>query len=63
MSNTSSSMGPGGGLAAGPILTPSGVTVGQMTDIVVQYLKAHPEQRHFVASDLVYIALKIAFKK
>lgn len=50
------------GLAAGPITTPNGTTGQQMVDIVIKYLQAHPEQRHFVASDTVYIALKIAFK-
>lgn len=43
------------------IKVPAGVNSKQLVDIVVTYLRANPEVRHYVASDLVYIALKRAF--
>jgi len=36
---------------------PGGVTVGQATDIVYNYLRDHPERRHEIASRLVQSAL------
>jgi hypothetical protein len=38
-----------------------GVTVGQVTDIVVKYLRDHPEKRHYAAQDQVGTALMQAF--
>lgn len=45
-----------------PLLcVPSGVTVGQLTDIVVQGLRIHPESRHMDAGFLSLIAVAAAF--
>ncbi len=38
-----------------------GVTNGQVRDVVVKYLKDHPEERHFLASILAVKALSKAF--
>lgn len=51
-------------IAGGPdnsIKLPAGVTASQMRDVVVDYLRKNPQNRHWAASDLVYIALKGAF--
>jgi hypothetical protein len=37
---------------------PTHVTAGQVRDIVVRYLKAHPQDRHLTASGEVIMALK-----
>ncbi|MBZ9654021.1 Rap1a/Tai family immunity protein [Phyllobacterium lublinensis] len=42
-------------------ITATGVTNGQLVDVVFKYLKAHPEERHFGASGLVSIAIAEAF--
>lgn len=39
----------------------NGVTQGQVRDVVVQWLRAHPEKRHFGADGLVAEALQTAF--
>jgi len=41
--------------------TPNTVTNGQMTDVVVKYLKDHPEERHMLAAVLVVEAVTKAF--
>ena len=40
---------------------PLSVTTGQEVDIVVKWLRANPEQRHYVAAGLVAKALSKAF--
>jgi hypothetical protein len=40
---------------------PTGVTIGQMTDVTIQYLKASPQKRHMTAHSLVAEALERAF--
>jgi hypothetical protein len=40
---------------------PDGVIVRQAMDVAVQYLVAHPEDRHFPAADLVAVALATTF--
>jgi hypothetical protein len=40
---------------------PENVTVGQMRDIVIKYLKDNPEKRHFTAHSNVGVALFKAF--
>jgi hypothetical protein len=40
---------------------PDGVTVGQIGDVVKAWLGSHPEDRHFVADELVDEALAEAF--
>ena len=40
---------------------PEGVTVGQTVDIVMKYLREHPEERHLTASGEGGLALAIAF--
>lgn len=49
-------------LQYGASSTPYGATAGQLKSIVVKYLNEHPELRHYVAQDLVYLAIKLAFK-
>lgn len=41
--------------------TPDNVTNGQMEDIVVKYLKDHPDERHMLAAILVVKAMTKAF--
>jgi hypothetical protein len=36
----------------------SGVTAGQLKDVVLRYLKEHPENLHFTAPSLIFEALK-----
>ena len=43
------------------ICIPDGVTNGQMTDVFVKYLRAHPEKRHKIASILAWEATQKAF--
>lgn len=43
------------------ICFPSGATIGQDMDIIVRYLRSHPEQRHLRAGVLAGAALGIAF--
>lgn len=43
------------------VCLPQGVTVGQMADVVIAYLRRSPEVRHKAASSLVLVALGIAF--
>jgi hypothetical protein len=45
----------------GTICVPNGVEVRQVVDIVVQYLREHPESRHIAAERLAEGALKRAF--
>lgn len=40
---------------------PDSATRGQLTDVVIKYLKDHPEQRHLAAATIVYVALKQGF--
>lgn len=40
---------------------PPGVTSGQLQDLVVAHLRAHPDKRHVVAVELIYEALRGAF--
>ena len=40
---------------------PENVTKGQVIDIVVPWLEAHPQHRHFTANSLVALALSEAF--
>lgn len=40
---------------------PSSITVGQVKDVAFNYLKRHPEIRHFNASTLLIEAFKEAF--
>jgi hypothetical protein len=40
---------------------PAGVQLGQLKDVVVQYLVGHPERRHRSAAALVELALSAAF--
>ena len=42
---------------------PQGVTLGQLRDIIVGYVKAHPESRHLSMTLLAWNALNNAFKK
>lgn len=43
------------------ICLPSTVTLEQMTDVVVVFLRDHPAQRHYSASSEVWLALQNAF--
>ena len=43
------------------ICIPEGVTLGQLTDVFLNYLRAHPEERHEGASFLTFRAMKKAF--
>jgi hypothetical protein len=45
----------------GTICTPAGITVGQAMDVVVNYLRAHPQYRQISASLLAGAALGEAF--
>lgn len=45
----------------GAFCVPSGILVGQITDVVFRYLDTHPEQRHQSAHLLVITALKEKF--
>lgn len=45
----------------GRLDTPLGVTAGQLQAIIVKYLEANPQKRHYSAADLVYIALRVSF--
>jgi len=40
---------------------PEGVTIGQMLDVYVEWLHAHPADRHMEASTLFYVATRDAF--
>lgn len=40
---------------------PQQVTRGQLADTTIQYLEAHPEQRHLVAASLVKVAVAEKF--
>jgi hypothetical protein len=44
-----------------PFCMPDGVAVGQAEDIVLSYLAAHPDRRHYDARVIVALALKEAF--
>ena len=43
------------------ICIPDSATAGQVRDVVVRYLDAHPEKRHLHAGGLVWAALSAAF--
>ncbi|WP_425495018.1 Rap1a/Tai family immunity protein [Pandoraea commovens] len=43
------------------ICVPSGVTVGQLTDIVVRALRTHPESRHMDAGFLTLVGVATTF--
>ena len=38
-----------------------GVSLGQQKDIIIKYLKDHPERRHFPSGALVWQAMREAF--
>ena len=38
-----------------------GITVGQLVEVVVNYLRDHPEARHYAANSVAGVALKQAF--
>lgn len=40
---------------------PKGAALGQVSDVVIRYLRDHPEIRHYPAPDLVVTALAKAF--
>jgi hypothetical protein len=40
---------------------PGNATVGQSSDVVMRYLEAHPEKRHYTADSLAGAALSEAF--
>lgn len=44
-----------------PCVPVAGVKVSQLSDIVVRYLRTHPEERHLTAASLVAKALSLAF--
>jgi hypothetical protein len=46
---------------SGTICVAQDVSASQMGDIVIKYLRDHPERRHYGASDAVEAALKNAF--
>ena len=48
-------------LIAGDACVPERTTRGQMVDVAVRYLQAHPETRHHLAAALVRAALVEAF--
>ncbi len=43
------------------ICLPDGVIVGQLQDVVVQFLKNNPNSRHYTGSSIVALSLKKAF--
>jgi hypothetical protein len=43
------------------ICAPPKVTIGQYTDIVANFLDAHPEVRHYTGASIVRIAIAQAF--
>jgi hypothetical protein len=45
----------------GTFCLPANVTVGQMQDVVENYLREHPENRHFTAASLIADALQRKF--
>jgi hypothetical protein len=45
-----------------PCLPTTGVNVSQLADVVIRYLRAHPELRHETAASLVAEALTAAFR-
>ena len=45
----------------GHICVPDNVTVAQAVDVVMKYLRDHPEDRHFLAPSLADLALRQAF--
>jgi hypothetical protein len=40
---------------------PAGATIGQIRDVVIQYLYQHPEMRHQTAIGMTAVALRTAF--
>ena len=44
------------------ICVPDGVTAGQLVDVVTNYMSQHPENRHYVASNIVLISLGVTFR-
>ena len=44
-----------------PACIPEGVQAGQLQDVVVQFIKSHPADRHYAGSSLVIMALVPAF--
>ena len=43
------------------ICLPSGVTSGQLRDVVIQFLKKNPAERHKGAQSLAFVAMLLAF--
>ena len=48
-------------LTVSPACFPDGVTLGQITDIMIKYMNDHPEKLHLASGLLVTIALQEAF--
>jgi hypothetical protein len=40
---------------------PDNITVGQAVDVVMKYLRSHPESRHYVSASEARLALRQAF--
>jgi hypothetical protein len=45
----------------GTMCPPDGASVSQVVDVVVQYLRDHPEKRHYAIANEAALALKQAF--
>jgi hypothetical protein len=43
------------------VCAPSGIVVEQLSDIVLAYLRANPEVRHYPAADIVMLAFSKSF--
>jgi hypothetical protein len=40
---------------------PSGSTIGQYNDVIIAYLRNHPERRHYASASLIIEAMRQAF--
>jgi Rap1a immunity proteins len=45
----------------GTLCLPPNVAAGQVQDMVMSYLRAHPENRHYTASSIVRQVLEVSF--
>jgi hypothetical protein len=45
----------------GPFCLPREIQAGQITDVVINYLRTHPEEQHYSAADEVSLALMTTF--
>jgi hypothetical protein len=43
------------------VCIPATATLAQVRDVVIQYLREHPEERHYAAGSLVLRSLLVAF--